>query len=342
MSSLSSREGDSNSDDSISDSTSSDNQNPPPDILIFTDDFILKSGLNLLGWTDERLAFKRRSDETNRDQYRGMFGVNPYVTARLCEDLQTSLTAEARVESKDLNLDKLHWTLYWLYRYPTETEQESIWHKCANTVRDACWFYTSKIRALKHEKIVWPGTNGHWKDDDKWVMTVDGTHLRTLEPGDSDVPKDPAYFSFKHHTAGFNYEVGIDLFESRCIWLSGPWKAGLYNDRKVFKEKGLKQKLEQSGKMAIGDDGYTGYPDLISTANSLDSKEVSEFKSRARQRHEIYNGKLKQFDILSERFRCKNNPNDEWTVAEKLQMVFEAVNVIVQYKMELGEPLFDI
>jgi len=29
-------------------------------------------------------------------------------------------------------------------------------------------------------------------------------------------------------------------------------------------------------------------------------------------------------------------------VAEKLQMVFEAVNVLVQYKMEMGEPLFDI
>ena len=115
---------------STSTSTSSrstgDNQNLPPQILLFSDDFILKSGLNLLGWTDDRLAFKRRSPETNRDQYRGMFGVNPYVTARLCEDLQISLTAEAQVESKDLNLDKLHWTLYWLYRYPTETKQESI------------------------------------------------------------------------------------------------------------------------------------------------------------------------------------------------------------------------
>ena len=102
-------------------------------------------------------------------------------------------------------------------------------------------------------------------------------------------------------------------------------------------------KLSKEGKKAIADEGYRGFPDEISTHNSLDSPEVREFKRRARQRHEIYNGFLKQFDILSERFRCKNNPNEKFSVDEKLQMVFEAVNVIVQYKMEKGDCwLFDI
>ncbi|CAB9506198.1 hypothetical protein SEMRO_257_G101010.1 [Seminavis robusta] len=102
------------------------------------------------------------------------------------------------------------------------------------------------------------------------------------------------------------------------------------------------QKLHSSGKKAIGDEGYRGFPNEMSTQNTLDPEEVKEFKTRARQRHEIYNGKLKKFEVLSERFRCKNNPNDSYTVAEKLQMCFEAVNVLVQYKMEKGEPLFDI
>ena len=101
-------------------------------------------------------------------------------------------------------------------------------------------------------------------------------------------------------------------------------------------------KLQAEGKMAIADDGYKGFPNQISTANSLDSPEVKEFKARARQRHETYNSKLKVFGILSERFRCKNNPNDKYTVQEKLQMAFEAVNVVVQYKMEFGEQLFDV
>ena len=304
------------------------------DVLILSPDEIQLSGLVLLGWTEQRL--KRRKAITNEEQYGGMYGVSSTVSAQVLEDLQVTEIESARI--KNIDVDKLHWTLHFMYRYPTETERESTWKKCANTVRAANWEYMHKIRQLKHMKIVWP----RFKSDDIWVMTVDGTHLVTLEPGDSDVPKDPSYFSFKHHSAGFNYEVGVHLFESKCIWLRGPFKAGEYNDAKMFREKGLMLKLKQAGKKAIGDEGYKGFPNEMSTANSLDSDAVKEFKARARQRHEVYNSKLKIFGILSERFCCKNNPNDKFSVDEKLQMAFEAVNVLVQYKMEKGEPLFDI
>ena len=303
-------------------------------MVILTADEMLLCGLEIVGWTQERL--NRRSRATNSEQYSGMYGLAPEMTAQLCEDLQTTQAQKARVDNMDV--DKLHWALHFLYRYPTENERENHWKITANTVRTACWYYVDKIRHLKRSKIVWP----EFLPSDIWVMTVDGTHLVTLEPGDSDVPKDPSYYSFKHHSAGFNYEVGIHLFESKCIWLSGPHKAGTYNDAKIFAEKGLRAKLAQAKKKAIGDHGYRGFPGEISIANSLDSDAVREFKARARQRHEIYNSKLKRFAVLSERFRCKNNPNDKFTMEEKLQMCFEAVNVLVQYKMEMGEPLFDI
>ena len=51
---------------------------------------------------------------------------------------------------------------------------------------------------------------------------------------------------------------------------------------------------------------------------------------------------LKVFGILSDQFRCKDNANDAYTAAEKLQMSFEAVSVVVAYKIEKGEPLFDV
>jgi hypothetical protein len=268
-----------------------------------------------------------------------MYGINPVVMAQLCEDLQRTDIGDAGI--KKMDIIKLHWTLHFLYRYPTEVERSNIWNKCPNTIRDSCWLYTGAIRALKAVKICWP-RRGFWKEDDIWVLTVDGTHLLTLEPGDSDVPKDPSYFSFKHHAAGFNYEVGVCLFESRCIWLSGPHRAGTHNDAKMFTDGGLKDKLELAGKKAIGDDGHRGFPNQMSTANSLDSDAVRDFKVRARQRHEGFNGKIKQFAVLGEQFRCKNNPNDKLTVEEKLQVCFEAVCVLVQYKMEMGDPLYDI
>jgi len=117
------------------------------------------------------------------------------------------------------------------------------------------------------------------------------------------------------------------------VWFNGPFPAGAYNDIKIFREEGLKAKLQAHGKMAIGDHGYRGYPKLVSTNNSHDSEEVKHFKLRARLRHEKYNGKLKEFKCLDSRFRHSQ---------EKLQACFEAVAVIVQYKMEMGDPLYII
>jgi hypothetical protein len=305
-------------------------------IFVFTEAEMLNKGLILLGWSQERL--ERRKLETNIEQYHGMYGMDPSSTAKLWLDLQTTRIETARVNPDETSIDKLHWAMHFLYRYPTETERESTWQKCANTIREACWLYVYKIKELKAETIVWP----KFGNSDVWVMTVDGTHLVTLEPGDNpDFPRDPSYFSFKHHTAGFNYEVGVHLFESKCIWLSGPHKAGVYNDAKIFRECGLMHRLRRKGKKAIADSGYRGFSNEISMHNSLDTEEVREFKTRARQRHEIYNGMLKQFGVLSDRFRCKNNKNERFTSAEKLQFCFEAVNVLVQYKMQT-EPLFDI
>jgi hypothetical protein len=323
----------------MTEDTDTDDDIPLGNLVILTADEILLEGLNIIGWDTSRV--EKWKNKKALEHYRGMYGINPVVTAQLLEDLQTTEVGDARIEPGQLDIPKLHWTLHFLYRYPSELERTNLWKKCANTVRGACWFYTAKIRALKATKIYWP-RRGFWKDDDIWVMSVDGTHLLTLEPGDSDIPKDPSYFSYKHHAAGFNYEIGICLFTSSCIWFTGPHKAGEYNDAKMCTDFGLKDKLKKLGKKAIGDDGYRGFPNQISTANSLDSDAVRDYKVRSWQRHEAYNGKIKLFGVLSDQFRCKNNPNDKLTAKEKLQMCFEAVVVLVQYKMEMGDPLFDI
>jgi hypothetical protein len=84
--------------------------------------------------------------------------------------------------------------------------------------------------------------------------------------------------------------------------MNGPFKAGL-NDITIFTNEGLKEKLRATGKKAIGDGGYSGHSQQISTPNSHDSKQVKKFKSRALKRQEKFNGMTKNFDCLSGRFR---------------------------------------
>ena len=137
------------------------------------------------------------------------------------------------------------------------------------------------------------------------------------------------WYSHKLNKPGLAYEIGLELFESRVAWINGPYKAG-ESDLTIFrKEDGLKSKLPL-GKLLIADKGYNNEAQ-ISTPNPFDSKELKEFKSRARARHENFNARIKEFRILSERFRSNN--------IELHGIVFEAVCVLVQYSMENDRPL---
>ena len=125
------------------------------------------------------------------------------------------------------------------------------------------------------------------------------------------------------------------VYQPQIISFHGPHRAGK-NDRDVFREK-LKTKMARTaGKMGIADGGYemskeddVGY---LCVPNSMDSKELRKFKSRARCRHESLNGRLTFFSILQNTFRHG---------MEKHKVAFEAVCVILQYQMNNGAPIFD-
>ena len=66
----------------------------------------------------------------------------------------------------------------------------------------------------------------------------------------------------------------------------------------------------------IADRGYTGPDDELSTPNRFDPPDLKYFKRRVRARQVTINARVKEFRILSDRFRHDLG---------KHQMVFEAV-----------------
>jgi hypothetical protein len=174
-------------------------------------------------------------------------------------------------------------------------------------------------------------------DDVLFPMTVDGVHCKTYEPMHATMPMDTEMSSHKFgKKAAFTYELGVSTYEQKLYWTHGPRKGGC-NDKRMFKTSGLQAHLVAQGKQAIADSGYSGVRGGgVSTPNQLDTAEVKEFKRRARARHENFNGRIKNFGILSQTFRHKINR------VEKHQTAFEAVCVIVQYQLENGSPLFEI
>ena len=290
---------------------------------------MLRGGLCLMGWSIWRI--NRAKFKTNLRRFRCHFGSHPKVLALVYEELQTTAIEAARIEPSIIDVDDFFAAVHFLKRYPTEIERECLFGLPAKTIRKRTWNHVFKLRALKAAKITFP-TEFH--PGDCWILSVDGTNCLINEPIHPELSMDPDYYSHKHHDAGFSYELGISLYESRLIWMNGPFKAH-ENDNGIFQSHGLKEKLQQVGKKALGDRAYAGHFDTCSVYNNLDSDELKVFKSRVQMRHETFNGLLKQYACLNHRFR--HGVHDS-----KFAACFEACAVLCQYRIECDEPLFEL
>ena len=294
-----------------------------------TSDDILRQGLLSRGFSQKRL------DRNNLNRriawFQSFFGCPPVVVEQMWFDLQTTVTVEARIGEDNIKISILDFlnALEFLKCYRPEINREGPTGRSCKTLRKRCWWYSRKLQALKTDKIIWP----EYPLDTIWVMTVDGTHFAINEPTHPELSQDKDYFSHKKGRSGLCYELGISLFSSNLIWMSGPHKAG-ENDKTIFvKPEGLKEVLRAEGVKAIGDKFYNGHPNEVSIFNAYDNEEAQKFKARALLRHESFNCLLKQYAILDGRYRHS---------MEHFATCFEAVAVICQYRLELECPLYDI
>jgi len=208
-----------------------------------------------------------------------------------------------------------------------------IFHTDEKTLREHIKFYVEAIAALKDQKIVWDDL----KDaQQKFVISVDGVHFRINEP--RKVPS-AQWCSHKHKSAGLGYEIGISIWTSKVVWISGPFMAAEHDKTKYQEIGGLQDHIPE-GKIVVGDRGYRGediegrrQQPSLTTRNTRDTKAVKDFKRRVRARHENFNARMKKFEILDQRFRHG---------VARHKAVFEAVCVLCQYDMEDGHPLFDV
>jgi len=158
------------------------------------------------------------------------------------------------------------------------------------------------------------------------MLSLDGTHCPMWEPH----PWSKKWSSHKlGGSAGVNYELGLKINEPKLAWLHGPTFPG--PDISVFRQH-LKNMLP-AGKKCVGNDGYKGEPDLISTRNEFDPKEIALFKECVMACHESFNQCLKNFNCLSTKF-CHGIENHK--------SAFKAVCAITMYEIESGGiSLFD-
>ena len=158
-----------------------------------------------------------------------------------------------------------------------------------------------------------------------FFMSIDGTTCPIWEPCPFSTENSSHKLGGK---PGANFEIGLQINRPKLLWVYGPTKPGKYNDLMVFRQK-LMGEMERlvPGRRCIGDKGYKGEPDFISTRNEYDPKELMEFKDRVLARHENFNQRLKCFECLTKMWRHKEIEHGD---------AFRAVCSTTVYQLETG------
>lgn len=290
-------------------------------------EFFFRLGLDIAGFTGHRLTCYN----TNIRRYKAEYGSAPRVHAKMFSDLKKS-RQDAGPNSTlgiapDSNPSHLLWACHWLHNYHKLVSLSGQYKKSEVTISKWLWFYVRKLNEILPQKIKWKWRINPDNPEEIIIASVDGVHCRINEPGGFD----RRYRSHKLGKASFNYEVACAIREPAIVHICGP--TFQQNDGTVSQRPDGIQAKVPPGRKIIADKMYAGYGDCFMTPHPRDKKRLRKFKNRARARQETINARLKEFRVLAEVYRHRRGLHG---------LVFCAVCVIVQYEMEMGEPIFDI
>lgn len=293
----------------------------------------LKRGLKYVGYDEHRQG--RVASKTNVQRFKSHYGSSPLIIASMWYDLCHTDIPAALLHARDKcerGFKKFLVAHFFLWAKPKNTDLLASRFGLNNkeVSGENLWYWLKKMQGLKSTKIKW-----HDRLNDpngpKMIISVDGVDFKIWEPKNPCFNTDRTWFSKKFKAAGCRYEIAVDIWTSKIVWINGPYKCGSYPDVTIFQYGGLMNKIA-TGKKGIADRGYVGCEEKLCMPSESAPLEVRRFMSRVRCRHETCNGRIKKFDSMVK----------TWTHGvEKHKIALEAVSVIVQYQFDNGAPLFD-
>lgn len=159
--------------------------------------------------------------------------------------------------------------------------------------------------------------------------SIDGVHFLTTESH----PFWRGNYSHKFNGPGYTYEIALGIQSGDIVNVHGPFRAAR-PDSRLF-ESDLRARLFH-GERCMGDYHYRKNLPEYFVQLPADNPELGRMSADVQARHETVNERIRNFNILSHRFRHSNKGDDY----VRHSAAFRAVAVIVQLEIENGSPLF--
>ncbi|CAB9522013.1 unknown protein [Seminavis robusta] len=291
--------------------------------------YILRAGLKACHVDD--VIQDRRCQATNVRVFKAHFGRHPLHLAQVWRDLQLFgiMTVEEAKEKKSFRGFML--ANNFLRLYESEDVRNARFGGNYDYNRALAWDFVGRIASLKVHRIRCPTT---WPV--RLGASADGTQLRTNEPRDEEMRRNPKNYAYKYNFAGLNYLIVLSLWTNH-IWFASGGDPGSTHDMTITRQEFVD--MVPDGCRVIADDAFTGKTEreksIFAVSNNLDAPAVKEFKGRAKARQETINKRLKDYESMSKPFIYG---------IEKAKLCFAAVITLIQYSIEdtskFGEPLY--
>ena len=280
-------------------------------------DKVLTHGLSFANYNIEKQ--QNLGAAAKLTKFRSHYCVGPKAVTAFIKDLPPQ-------GKNDFILKDLFMVLSFAKSYNVNEVHGDNWGCCSDKVKKEVKRYFKKLQSVKNKKIY----IGGFKNKTIHVYSVDGVHSSTRECRKNPTAK---VYSHKFHGPGVTYEVGIAIFESRVLWIKGPFVASTHDSRMCRSDGGVNDDKLQ-GKRGIADSAYRKI-ESMTVHREGHSKEMTNFINRVRARHESFYFRIKVFGVLSSKFR------GSWNKSEEHKMFFEGCAVLIQYDMENGHPLME-
>lgn len=305
-------------------------------------DEVLELGLEYVGVSSE--AQQVKTHKQLLDLFHDHYGCIPADLSAMWWDFQTTNIAEAKLKDDEKNEKSFKMFMaanFFIWSHPKNAGLMSTrFQICKRYIQSNkhLWKWIFKMSALMEDKIVWDEVVLGSEDYATFIASCDGVDFNIWEKPTKRYNVDKGLMSYKSKHAALRYLIAVSIWDSKCIYVHGPVKAGEVNDIAQWRLDLKAKMLALPGKLLVADGGFstseTDELGIIAVPSTNDRKcpELLTFKTRVRQRQESFNCRLKCYKILQDVFRFDT---------AKHKHVLQAVVTRVQYAMESGSPLFD-
>ena len=223
-------------------------------------------------------------------QFRALFGVSQNITA-ICWEL---MLADSRTVELGIKIQDLLKALHFLKCYSTETQLSKLFGITEKTFRER---YKPALHILADLPVIcWENRKVVGNMEHKAKISIDGTDCCICE----QYPFDGKWFSHKFKGPGLRYELAVCILTGQIVWIFGGFPCGEFPDLKIFR-LGLLDIIDHDERV-IADGGYKGEESIWAKGHS-DNYLTNKIEGVIRARHETINSRLKNFSVLSTRFR---------------------------------------